>query len=42
METVFNLLEDQARNHLSKPREEKSFLRGAQIFKLCPIVSNYV
>ena len=27
----------QARNQLGTPGGEKSFLRGAQIFKLCPI-----
>jgi len=32
----------QARNQLGTPGGAKSFLKGAQIFKLCPIVSNYV
>jgi len=31
----------QARNQLRTPRVAKSFLRGAQFFKLCPIVFNY-
>jgi len=32
----------QARNQLGTPGWEKSFLRGVQIFKLCPILSKYV
>jgi len=31
----------QIRNQLGTPGAATSFLRGAQIFKLCPIVSNY-
>jgi len=33
---------NQARNQLGTPGWAKSFLRGAEIFKLCPIISNYV
>ena len=33
---------NQARNQLGTPGWAKRFLRGAQIFKLCPILSNYV
>jgi len=36
------LLDFQARNQLGTPGGEKSFLRGGQFFKLCPIVSKYV
>jgi len=32
----------QARNQLGIPVGAKSFLRGVQIIKLCPIVSNYL
>ena len=32
----------QARNHLGTPGGVKSFLRGVQIFELCPIVLNHV
>jgi len=32
----------QARNQLGPPGGAKSFLRGAQIFELCPIASNCV
>jgi len=31
----------QARNQLGTPGVTKGFLRGSQIFKLCPIVFNY-
>ena len=34
--------EKQARNQPGTPGGAKSFLRGAQIFVLCPIVLNYV
>jgi len=32
----------QARHQLGTPGGAKSFLRGAQNLKLCPIVSNYI
>jgi len=32
----------QARNQLGTPGGAKSFLRGAQIFEVCPILLNYV
>jgi len=36
-----DLLREQARNHFGTPGMAKSFLRGAQVFKLCPISVNY-
>jgi len=38
----FNCGATQARNRLMTPGWAKSFLRGAQIFVLCPVVLNYV
>jgi len=32
---------EQARDQIGTPEGAKSFLGGAQIFKLCPIVLNY-
>jgi len=32
----------QARNQLGTPGGAKRFQKGAQIFKLCPVVLNYV
>ena len=32
----------QARNQLGTPGEAKSFLKGAENFKLCPVVPHYV
>jgi len=39
---VENVLSHQARNQLGTLGWQKCFLRGAQVFKLCPIVLNYV
>jgi len=36
------LWQNQARNQLGTPGGAKSFLRGAQIFELCPVALTYV